>query len=531
MKRTLLLKVILAGAVSIITGSVYLSALRNEFVYWDDSVYVLDNPYIRSLDSGLLRFAFLDFYSYNWHPLTWISHALDYAVWGLNPLGHHLTNVIIHAVNTLLVVFLAIKLIETAGEAASEKAPAAVLNERAVLAAGAVTGLLFGLHPLHVESVAWIAERKDLLCAVFFLPSIIMYLKYAIDAGSGSVQPARGPRLRHSWYLLSLGSFVLALLSKPMAVSLPLVLLILDWYPLKRIRSLSTFREALVEKMPFIAMSFVSSILTMLAQKSGSAIWEAVPLPTRILVAAESLITYLWKMVLPLNLLPFYPHPRNASLLSPKYLAAVGLVAGITATCLFMARRQKIWLSAWGYYVFTLLPVLGVVQVGGQSMADRYTYLPSLGPFLLAGIAAVWVFGRIQIAVGRHPVLYIGSAAVAVLVFISLSYLTLRQTAIWKDSLTLWNYVIEKEPRRVLLAYYNRGNAYARMGDYRRAIDDFSVVIALNYQEYSKPYIDRGFAYLKIGQVGLAVADLRKACALGDDFGCKSLDFFEKKDN
>ena len=175
MKSTQNLKYYLAASVALITLILYLPALRNEFVNWDDNVYVLENLHIRSFDIGLLKWAFLNFHASNWHPLTWISHALDYAVWGLDPLGYHLTSIIIHAVNTALVVLLICRLFEIAKERSAQNAPISFLSDRAVLIAAGVTGLLFGIHPVHVESVAWVSDRKDLLCALFFLLSVLAY--------------------------------------------------------------------------------------------------------------------------------------------------------------------------------------------------------------------------------------------------------------------------------------------------------------------------------------------------------------------
>jgi hypothetical protein len=223
-KRTWNTEYYVAAAVALLTLLVYLPALQNEFVDWDDNVYIFDNPYIRSLDMAFFKWAFWGFHAANWHPLTWASHALDYAVWGLNPLGHHLTSISLHALNTFLVVALVTRLLD----AYNTKQNRPALNDRMVLIAAATTGLLFGLHPVHVESVAWVSERKDVLCALFFLLSLLSYLSYV----SSNTQKT---------YLLSLGFFVLALLSKPMAVTLPVVLLILDWYPYGRIRSFKTF--------------------------------------------------------------------------------------------------------------------------------------------------------------------------------------------------------------------------------------------------------------------------------------------------
>jgi hypothetical protein len=524
-KRTQNVKYYLAAAVAFLTFAVYLPALQNGFVDWDDNYYVSINPHIRAFDADFFRWAFLDFYSYNWHPLTWISHALDYALYGLNPLGHHLTNILLHAINTFMVVLLIMSLLAAGKERATATRPSESLNDRTILIAAGATGLLFGLHPLHVESVAWVAERKDLLCALFFLLSIIRYGYYA---SSDAAQQESFTRFFDKHYMLAVGFFILALLSKPMAVTLPAVLLILDWYPFGRIRSFQTFRTACVEKLPFIALSLVSSVVTILAQRSGGAIWEVLPLPTRALVAIRSLPAYLWKMMLPLDLLPFYPHPRNVSLLSFEYLAATAFVIGITIICMVIAKKQRLWLSVWGYYVVTLIPVLGIVQVGGQSMADRYTYLPSLGPFLIIGLTAAWVSRKINAMAGWGMMIKIVSTAVAVLVFVSLSQVTIKQIGRWKNGLELWNYVIEKEPRRVLVAYFHRGNLFAARGQYYEAIEDYNKVIAWNYKEYSKVYISRGLTHLKVGQVEPAIADLKKACDLGDPFGCQALQYVVK---
>ncbi|HEY6837179.1 MAG TPA: hypothetical protein VI389_00415, partial [Geobacteraceae bacterium] len=244
-RRTL---AIIAAGIALVTFCIYLKTLQNGFLEWDDGTYVTENPHLSTFGPAFLSWAFFGSYAANWHPLTWISHALDYAVWGLDPRGHHLTNVILHAANTMLVTVLAVRLADVA--AGREGAAGGAGKEQ--LIAGAVTGLLFGLHPLHVESVAWVAERKDLLCAFFFLASVLAYLAYG--RGTASREAAAFPRDR--MYLASLGLFFLALLSKPMAVSLPLVLLILDGYPLRRRNP----RVLVVEKLPFLALSAASSV-------------------------------------------------------------------------------------------------------------------------------------------------------------------------------------------------------------------------------------------------------------------------------
>jgi lipoprotein NlpI len=518
MKRTQYTKYYLAASVALITFIVYLPALRNEFVQWDDDIYVFDNPYIHSFNMALFKWAFFDFYASNWHPLTWISHAIDYAVWGLNPMGHHLTSIILHAVNTFVIVLLITRLLASwqAGKLKSSH------DTYFALIAAATTGLLFGLHPVHVESVAWIAERKDLLCALFFLLSIMAYTKYAtppilhLDKGRRE-EGVKG--VTGKWYFLSLGFFMLALLSKPMAVTLPAVLLIMDWYPFERIRSLKAFRATFFEKLPFMALSIISSVLTILAQRSGSAIVSVgfVPLSIRVLVAAKSLLGYLRKMIWPLDLVPFYPYPGDVSLLSLNYLSAIAFVSGITVMCMVLAKKRKLWLSVWCYFFVTLFPVLGIVQVGSQSMADRYTYLPGLGPFLIMGLIMPRVSAKLN-TVNRWDIVFkIICWVAAIFVFVFLSYLTIKQIRVWKNSIGLWSYVIEKENDKVPLAYNQRGMAFYHMGELDKAIHDYDRAIALN-PSYVEFYNNRGMAFYDMGELDKAIHDYDRVIALNPSY-------------
>jgi tetratricopeptide (TPR) repeat protein len=300
-----------------------------------------------------------------------------------------------------------------------------------------------------------------------------------------------------------------------MAVTLPVVLLMLDWYPFNRIESFKTFRSALVEKLPFVALSIVSSILTILAQRAGGALSsiDILPLSTRLPVAAASLFAYLGKMLWPLNLVPYYPYPKDVSILSLEYLAPIALVIGLTAGCIVMVKKHKIWLSAWGYYVVTLLPVLGIVQVGGQSMADRYTYLPGLGPFFIMGLAAVWIADKVNALKKWSLVIKVFSAAAAIFILVFLSYLTFKQISIWKNSIELWSYVIEKDPERICIAYNSRGVAFDKIGQFDRALEDYDKAIVLN-SSYPEAYNNRGITFKKIGMFNKAIENFDKAIAL-----------------
>jgi len=543
MKSSQNTKIYLAAVVSLVTVLCYFTALRNGFVEWDDNAYILENIHIRSLGLTFFKWAFFDFYCANWHPLTWISHALDYAVWGLNPFGHHLMNIALHAVNTFIVVILVVKLLLIWKENLIKNGGSTSLDERGVLIIAGVTGLLFGLHPLHVESVAWVAERKDLLCALFFLLSISAYINQARKESPKAFSAG----FFNKQYLLSLGYFVLALLSKPMTVSLPFILMILDWHPLQKIRSLKTFRESFIGKIPFLALSLFSSTVTIFAQKSAGAIKDT-PLLTRLLVAGKAIVAYLVKMIIPRHLVPYYPYPTGVSILAPEYFIPVAMIAGITVACILAAGKQRLWLAAWGYYIVTLIPVAGIVKVGDQAMADRYTYLPSLAPFLLMGLAAAWG----ERTVGqRGSMVRIFSGTMAVFALVSMLYLTQKQIGVWENGYTLWSYVIEKEPGKVVLAYINlavvygkkglwneakesldkalaldpdnftalknRGMTYEKMGQFNNAIDDYTQAIASDSSSY-EVYLKRGIVYKKTGQFDKAIEDYDQAISLNQNY-------------
>jgi len=521
----------LAGFVVLLTVVVYGAALRNEFVNWDDGVYVVENRHIRFIDGEFFKWAFFNFYASNWHPLTWISHALDYAIWGLDPLGHHLTNIILHAVNAFLVVVLAMRLLIAFKERVAPDGSRSFLNDRAILIAAGTTGLLFGLHPLHVESVAWVAERKDLLCALFFLLSIMTYVRYADDVSDkahraehiGSAPCAmRFAFCTNKHYLIALGFFILALLSKPMAVTLPVVLLILDWRPFYRISSPKMFLQALMEKTPFAACSLASSIVTIMAQKSGGALaaFDVLPLPVRMMVAAKSLTDYLMRMILPFDLIPFYAYPQAAdvSLFHPSYLPAVLFLLAITTLCMVLVKKGEALLPAWCYYVITLVPVLGIVQVGSQATADRYSYLPGLGPFLLAGLGVAWIVQKTDAVRGRSTRTGIRFliGALAAVSLIALSGLTIRQQGMWKNSVILWTYTVDKTPDAAF-PHMMRAVAFKSAGQIERAIEDYATAISLAPQGFIA-YYNLGNIFLQVGRIDDAIELYQRTLALKPDY-------------
>jgi lipoprotein NlpI len=376
--------------------------------------------------------------------------------------------------------------------------------------------LLFGLHPLHTESVAWVSERKDLLCGFFFLLALLSYIRYGKGA-EGHVTYEK--KVSRRYYFFALGFLVLALLSKPMAVTFPVVILLLDWYPLQRLRPLKRVGPVLIEKIPFLACSLLSAAVTFAAQNAAGATMpsQSAPLMTRILVACKAVVSYLAKMVLPLDLSPFYPYPQETSLLSPQFLGPVVAIIVITAAAVASAGRQRLWLAVWAYYLVTLLPVLGVIQVGLQSMADRYFYLPSLGPFLLLGLAVSRGYDKLRQGARRVWAIRLAVIVPCALVFAGLSYGTVRQIGIWKDSLALWNSVIRNEPGKVFFAYMNRGIVFDEEGRYDLALADYAAAAGLNPQN-EKIYNNRAIVLNKMGYPDMAIEDCDRALSINPHY-------------
>lgn len=466
---------IAAMCVAALTFLVYLPSLQNGFVNWDDPGYVYKNPNIRALD---LRWALTAVVVGNWHPATLLSLTLDHSIWGLNPLGFHLTNSIIHSLNAFLAALLGSALYP-------------YKDRRGAVITGLIAGALFGLHPAHVESVAWVSERKDVLSAFFFILSALFYVRYARGKGAAC-------------YGLSLVTFVLALLSKPMAVSLPIVLLIIDYYPLDRFRA-GFFKKALIEKIPFFLLSIASAALALWAQRVSGALssLDSIPLLQRVPVAFRAYAFYIYKLFVPVDLSPFYPLPGKSGLFEPWAIISIVLFAAISVAALVMLKRKRFIAVVWACYLITLLPVIGLVQVGSQAAADRYTYIPSLSLFILIGGAAGYAASKNRGA--------LGAVVVAGLIITSaLSWLSVRQIGVWKDSVTLWSRAIALYPDSAPIAYTNRGIAFGQAGRVEEAIRDLSRAIEIK-PNMTEAYYNRALAYSLEGRNTDAIRDLSEA--------------------
>lgn len=494
---------IAATLVALVTFAVYLPALQNGFVNWDDNILVYENPYIRSINFKLLGWD-ITALTEMWVPLTMLSFALDYAVWGLNPKGYHLTNNIFHTLNTILVFILTIRLI---GHAKPGKDR---LGKEAIIA-GSVTSILFGIHPLRVESVVWVTERKDVLYSFFFLLSILAYIKY-VSMNSKRI----------NYYAATLVLFIFALMSKLMAVSLPIVLLILDFYPFRRFKIEAGPRNilgVLLEKLPFLLSALLLSILILLPHPSADKILTQESFTERIFLAAHSYIFYLAKILLPFNLAHLYPSLPSLNYLNLEYTASLLLFFAITFFSVWSLKRNKLFAAVWLYYVATLMPVIGINKIATFAAANRYTYLPSLGLFLLVGL------GITAIVKECSKRQYQAFIITDLFLILALSGVTIKQIALWKDSITLWSNEIKIFPG-VALSYYNRGLGYDSLGAYQEAIRDFSKAIEINHN-HSAAYNNRGVDYGVMGNYRQALNDFEKVI----EFDPKNVTVYNNRGN
>jgi tetratricopeptide (TPR) repeat protein len=437
-------------ALALATVFAYHGVLANDFVSMDDYGYVVENGHVHhGLTLQSISWAFSSFYASNWHPLTWITHMTDWSLYGRNPAGHHITNVLIHIINAILLFLLLLYLTGFIGRSA-------------------MVAFLFALHPAHVESVAWISERKDVLCVLFWLAALFAYAWYAREPS----------RRRFVWVVCA---FACALLSKPMAVTLPFTLLLLDMWPLRRI-TFSPMTSALwfsslwklcVEKWLLFIMTAISCVITFLAQRAGGAVVElhSLSLWERIMNAAISYGRYLRITLWPNPLRVFYFHETDSISLLTVALSFLALIL-VTAICWNLRKERPYCLFGWLWFLGTLAPVIGIVQVGEQAMAERYTYLPLIGLF----IAIVWL---ISDAVAKSPKLRVVTRIIAVALIVACAVKTSAQVKVWKDSVTLLTHTLAIDPRGEIpnLAL---GTAYMRLERYADAQTYFDRALAYN---------------------------------------------------
>lgn len=492
---------IIALLIAFVTCLFYLPTINNEFVNWDDSLAIIENPMIRSFSFSSIHEMATSFLTGNWIPLTWLSFALDYSIGKLNPAIYHGHNLLLHLTNTVLVFFLSLNILKLVSQkdtllgkklfSFSEEKYKEWKSVEPATIASAITALLFGLHPIHVESVAWATERKDLLFCAFFFGSLLIYLNNV---------NSKNPK-KWKW-IACLVFFALSLLSKPMGVTLPLILFLLDVWPLKRFQK-EGFLKLFYEKIPFFILSILFSIIALFAQSHAGAVQDidVVPLSFRIMNAFHSLVFYIWKMIIPINLVPFYPL-LHGSILTIQYFLACCLVFFVSLTCYYYREKKTyLWVS-WLFYVITLLPVIGLLQVGAQAAADRYTYLPSLSILLLFSTSFV-------IFLSHHRKVLLSSSLF--LIFI-LGWATIEQIELWKNSITLWEKTKSLYPNQSIIIHANMGNAYRQFGHLDKALEEYNQALAL----YPHPliYEGRGNVLLDKGHVDEAIQDFQYAIGM-----------------
>jgi tetratricopeptide (TPR) repeat protein len=540
-KRTLVLGLVLVVA----TVVLYYPAIQHPFVNYDDDVYVTQNVHTQTgLNWDTVAWAFTTYDAANWHPLTWLSHASDCQLFQLDPAGHHATNVLLHALNVALLFWVLLQATGSTG--------------RSFMVAA-----LFALHPINVESVVWIAERKNLLSMLFFLLALGVYRWYAREPRAGR-------------YSVVAFLFALGLMAKPQVITLPFVLLLWDYWPLRRMfadggRAATgteavfpprSFPRLLLEKLPLVALSAISAVVTMKAQRVGGGINPELSLSTRLANAAVCYARYVGKAVWPTRLAPMYPHPGN-SLAKSEVFAALLFLLVVTALVI-AARRHRYLPVGWLWFLGALIPMIGLVQVGRQAMADRYAYLPFIGLFIMIcwGVAdcvvasSRWLASRrgltaagADAANSHQPIGAILLATVCAGVLVALMLAAHRQIDYWGDNVTLWSHTLqvtnrnyeaeedlgeallekgeqadalihfyqatEIDPRRTLphmhIAVYDQehGKLQEAIEQYRKAIS-----VSQNSSTNARAFSNMGHAYLQLGNMAQASENLQEAVRL-----------------
>jgi tetratricopeptide (TPR) repeat protein len=453
-----------------ITFAVFGQTAGFEFVNYDDNIYVYENPGVApGLTLKGIVWAF-SCHACNWHPLTWLSHMLDCQLYGLHPGGHHFTNVLLHT-STVIALFLVLRQMTGA------------------LWRSAFVAALFAIHPLRVESVAWVAERKDVLSGLFFMLTIGAYVRYA----------------RRPWSAVRYGLvvllFAMGLMCKPMLVTLPVVLLLLDYWPLQRTESAG---RLVLEKLPLLALSTASCVATLLAQTGAIESTELYSMPLRYANALVTCMVYLGQMVWPVGLAVFYPYPHNG-LPSWEVALAGTLLAGISAAALWQRRKQPWVLIGWVWYLVMLFPVAGVIQVGGQAHADRYTYLPQIGVY----VAITWLVAEWQVSRAALGGLMAGVLAL----FMVCAW---QQTAYWQNSETLWSYTLACTTDNDI-AKDNLGIVLMQKGRMDSAITCFQQALRIR-PNFPEAHNNLGYALLQMGKVDAAITCFQKALQIRPDF-------------
>ena len=463
-----------------VTSCVYFQTIHFDFINYDDDGYIYQNQNVISGIStkGVVK-AFSGIYKANWIPLTLVSYMMDSTIFGASPAGYHVTNMLFHIFNSLLVFFF-LKI------STGRPWPAFVV------------AMLFAVHPLHVESVAWISERKDVLSTFFGLLALIMYIRYAAQKDFKK-------------YLMVFFLLLCSLMSKPMLVTMPLLFLLLDFWPLQRLASVNIVKNTrrfwalVLEKLPFFILSLIFCVIAILGQKLGGALGAATEFPfsIRLANAIVSYTAYIYKTIYPENLAVIYPYPSHISLL--RLMISVLILTVITCAAIFRHKQNPELLVGWFWFLITLLPVIGLIQVGTQAMADRYTYVPLIGLF----VSGVWGIHALSMKFRINGGI---AAFAATAVIFTFSIMAMNQISIWNDSETIFFHTLSVT-RNNWAAHLNYGEALMEKGRVNAAISQYQQALAIN-PGFELAYLNLGVAAGKKGQTDIAIHYYQKALAI-----------------
>ena len=460
----------------LLTFIVFFPSLNNALTNWDDPHYLNDNPLIRKLSSENIRRIFTEVFFGNYQPLHIFSYAIEYHFYKLNPAGYHTTSVIMH----LIVTFLVYRFVM-------------LLSGNSMIAL--ISALLFGIHPLHVESVAWAAERKDLLYGMFFVGALNLYIRYIKSDG------------KYKLLFFSFLMFTLSIFSKAMAASLPPVLVLIDIYFTRKVTT-----KLVLEKIPFFALAFVFGYISAnTVSETGQVSLNVFSLSERILIANFNLLAYIVKLIVPVNLSSFYPYPaRVDGHLAWYFYVAPFIVAGLLAAIIYSFRKTRVIFFGAGFFVTCIILVLQLFPVGPTMISERYSYLPSIGFFFVVA----WAF---SLLIKNKPAMKTVAAGGLCIYCLFLSVTTYARCDVWKDSITLWSNVLQQFPN-VGVALNNRGNIYGKeKGDLDRAMADFNRSIQYDPM-YENAYVNRGIVFCLRGNFDQAILDFNKALQLKPDY-------------
>ena len=461
-------------ALVIITFFCFSGALKNELTNWDDQQYIIDNPLVKSLSGENIIEIFSNNIMGNYHPLAVLSFAIDYNLFQLNPKGFHATSILIHLLNVIL-IFIFFRL----------------LTGQVIVAF--LTAMLFGIHPMHVESVAWVSERKDVLYTFFYLAALCTYIFFI-----------KKQKRKWLFYGLTFLFFAFSLLSKGQAVTFPVVLLLID-YLIKR----KFDKKILFEKIPFFIVSIAMGIVAITAQKESGAITEIplFPLFDRILFASYAFLDYMLKLLLPVNLSAFYPYPIKVQSLYPLIFYASPLILLVLVVLFFrFIKNYREYVFGLAFFIVNIILLLQLLPVGGSIMSERYTYLSYTGLFFVVGNAFSKVWHSPSQKISKYKYFF---AFILTIYIFFLGYSTINRIKIWKNSETLWTDVIKKNPAAVI-AYGNRGSYYQKQGKLDLAMRDFNEALRLK-PDHPETLINRSDIYRINGQYNLSIADCNKA--------------------